>query len=111
MLLGDYSVQLRSHPTLSYQGFNLWPPPWIRQGKSTSIPRGEVGVLRDVRWYPDNPLGLFLTMEHEGAEYHGRLLMEYDLLSMAMWRVRNCRGMTIDIGHNSSFVLENAAQP
>ena len=108
------SVQLRSHPILSYRGFNLWPPTWVSPSKSTSTPQGEVGVLRKVRCYPDNPLRLFLTMEYSGAEYEGRLLMEYDLLSMVLVSLlETYTGMTIEsIGNlEVPFVFENAAQP
>ena len=107
-------MKLRNHPTFSCRGFNLWPPTWLSQGISTSTPQGEVGILREVRWYPDNPLRLFLTIEHDGAEYEGRLLMAYDLLSMAMVALlEDCKGMTIEaIGSlEIPFVFENSAPP
>lgn len=53
-------------------------------------------------------------MEYAGAEYQGRLLMEYDLLSMVVVSLmENCKGMTIEAIGNLEvpFVFENAAQP
>jgi hypothetical protein len=52
-------------------------------------------------------------MEYAGAKYEGRLLMEYDLLSMVLMSLlENCKGLTIEsIGNlEVPFVIENAAQ-
>ena len=106
-------MQLKHHPTFSYRGFSLWPPRWISQATSASTPVGEVGVLRDVRWYPDTPIRVFLTMEHDGVEFRGHLFMEYELMSMVMVSLlEHCKGMTIgSIGIlEIPFVIENAVQ-
>jgi hypothetical protein len=40
-------------------------------------PQGEVGILRDVRYYPYiNDRRMFLIMHHRGADYIGCLLFD-----------------------------------
>ena len=92
------SVQLRRHPIMAFWGYTRWPPIWIEsQGTTESTLRGEIGVLRRALSYPHNPRQIFLTIEHEGAEYIGCLLMEYEFLGEYMTRLLNdCIGMTIE---------------
>jgi hypothetical protein len=91
-------MQLRSHPMLMYCGYALWPPVWIDyQDKNSSKTGGEIGVLRNVRYPSESRRQIFLTMEHEGAEYTGCLFMEYDFSFIAMLKVlENCIGMNIE---------------
>ena len=81
-----------------FWGYTRWPPIWIDyHGISESTLRGEVGVLSKARSYPYNHRQIFLTIEHEGAEYTGCLLMEYEFLGEYMARLLNdCLGMTIE---------------
>jgi hypothetical protein len=67
-------MKLRDHPLLC----RTWPPAWWwRAGAESKNPRGEVGVLRDVRPYSIQPADRFyLIMEDDGAEYLGILLVE-----------------------------------
>jgi hypothetical protein len=97
-LADNSSMQLRNHPIMVFWGYTRWPPIWIDyHGISESTLRGEVGVLRKARSYPYNHRQIFLTIEHEGAEYTGCLLMEYEFLGEYMARLLNdCLGMTIE---------------
>ena len=98
ILLTKFVVQLRNHPIMTYWGFSRWPPIWIEYpGTSKAILQGEVGVLREARCSPDNSRRIFLTIEHEGAEYIGCLLMEYEFLGEYLASIlKDCMGMTIE---------------
>ena len=51
-------------------------------------------------------------MEHDGVEFRGHLLMEYDLMSMVMvFLLEHCKGMTIESigGLEIPFAIENIA--
>lgn len=91
-------MQLRNHPITSFRGFAVWPPIWIDyRAISEATRRGEVGVLRQVRNSPYNVRQIFLTIEHEGAEYTGTLVFEYEFLGEYMTNFfKDCRGMTIE---------------
>ena len=70
--------------------------------------------MREVRCSPDDPLCLLLTMEYQGDEFTGYLLLDYDVFSLAVVGLsEDCRGMTIEAIGNLElpFVFENAAQP
>ena len=92
------SMQLRKHPIMAFWGYSRWPPIWIEyQGTNESTLVGEIGVLRRALSHPCNPRQIFLTIGHEGAEYIGCLLMEYEFLGVYMARLLNdCIGMTIE---------------
>jgi hypothetical protein len=83
---------------MSFRGFALWPPIWIDyQGIREATRQGEVGVLRNVRNSPYNVRRIFLTIEHEGAQYLGTVVMEYEFLGEYMTRFfKDCIGMTIE---------------
>lgn len=54
-------------------------------------------MLRSALSYPYNPRKIFLTIEHERADYIGCLLMEYEFLGEYMASLLNdCIGMTIE---------------
>ncbi|HKA33946.1 MAG TPA: hypothetical protein VKH64_12075 [Candidatus Binatia bacterium] len=73
-------MQLRSHPLMNYRGVRNWPPVWSRlRGAGDRHPKGEVGILREVRWPaitvpPANKL--FIVMEFDNTVYMGCLLFE-----------------------------------
>jgi hypothetical protein len=69
---------LRDHPLLSYKGIPSWPPVWTWvDGLENKRPRGEVGILQEVRLSNINPANrCFLSIEHEGSSYIGCLLIE-----------------------------------
>ena len=83
---------------MSFRGFALWPPIWIDyQGTREATRQGEVGILRNVRNSPYNVRRIFLTIEHEGAQYIGTFVMEYEFLGEYMTKFfKNCIGMTIE---------------
>ena len=91
-------MQLRKHPMMTYFGFSRWPPIWIDyKGLSESNLRGEVGVLRNARCYPYNHRQIFLTIEHQGADYTGCLHLEYETLGDSILAfIQNCIVMTIE---------------
>jgi hypothetical protein len=65
---------LRSERRLAYSNLPNWPPLWIwAGGNEDRFPKGEVGVLKEVRWhYPIDKC--FLWIEYEGSNYLGCLL-------------------------------------
>jgi hypothetical protein len=71
---------LRKHSLMSYRGHAMWPPIWVYGlgAKTEKQPRGEVGLLKEVRYYATKPGRLFLTIDHEGEEYTGCLLLDDD---------------------------------
>ena len=91
-------VHLQNHPLMVFRGYSVWPPIWVdHTGTSESIPSGEVGVLRQVRCYPDNPRRIFLTMEYEGKDYTGCLLMEYEFSCESIVKLlEGCTGLTME---------------
>ena len=91
-------MQLRNHPIMMYFGYTRWPPTWIDyQGTCESTLQGEVGVLRRARCYPYNHRQIFLTIEHEGAEYTGCIIMEYEFMGEYMLKFfKDCTDMTIE---------------
>lgn len=88
----DRKYRFRDHPKLRYHGVPTWPPEWGGVcGSCGSTPRGEAGILLDVKKVDEDslyPEHLILTVEHDGREYFGGLWIEepeslekfYDLL-------------------------------
>lgn len=66
-------MELREHPRLSFRDGRAWPPTWMKMheggAKNREILEGEIGLLKDVLYYPNQPSHLFLIMGHEGSEY------------------------------------------
>jgi hypothetical protein len=71
-------MKLRSHPLMSCNGLPNWPPAWTWiGGAENKYPKGEVGVLLDVRVSTfQQPVRCFLTIEHDHAQYVGCLLFD-----------------------------------
>jgi hypothetical protein len=92
-------MQLRKHPLMSYRGSPVWPPLWVSV-ESAKKPRGEVGLLRQVRCYPDKAGEAYLIIEHEGAQYAGCLLLDDKIFCERLGKfLSDCCGMHIkDIG-------------
>ena len=64
---------------MSFNGGRNWPPVWLRLGgepKDWHIAKGEIGVLKAVRYHANRPGRLYLVVTHEGAEYIGCLLFD-----------------------------------
>jgi len=71
-------MQLRKHTFMTHGWVSLWPPHWIRTfGRENTHPVGELGVLEDVRQSTIDPNACFLTMNHAGARYVGRLHFDH----------------------------------
>ena len=63
-------MKLRSHPSMSYRGFQNWPPVWMREFGSETYPVREVGILEDVhKSTPENHC--FLVIKYNGSRYVG----------------------------------------
>jgi len=71
-------MDLRDHPLMSFYGIRSWPPVWSwAYGAKDRQPRGEVGILKDVRLSKIKPAQrCFLDIDHEGSKYIGCLLIE-----------------------------------
>ena len=73
-------MELRNHPLMSIQGRRNWPPTWVWiGGRPNKEPKGEVGILKAVRWSCRPPIRAdrcFLIMEYEEALYMGCLLFD-----------------------------------
>jgi hypothetical protein len=69
---------LREHPLLSYRGVSTWPPAWSWLGDGVNRhPKGEVGVLREIRVPVTDPFNrCFLIVEYKNALYMGCLLID-----------------------------------
>ena len=90
-------MEFRDHPLLSFQGSTLWPPVWIDEHASELSSPKEVGVLREVRYDLDNPCRIFVTMEYEGVQYIGCILMQNEFFGEYMaGLLKKFTGMTID---------------
>lgn len=61
---------------------------------------GEIGVLKDVRCYPDRRGRLYLTVVHGGAVYVGCISFKNaGLCEVALAHLRRCYGMALsDVG-------------
>lgn len=70
-------MKLRQHPSMSYRGMPNWPPEWTSTRQNEyDLPRGEVGVLKEVLMNDVFNSELFLIIEHEGRLYIGSLSFE-----------------------------------
>jgi hypothetical protein len=91
-------MQLRAHPILSQ--FGSWPPVWIPASVgSQSKPNlhGEVGLLKEVRYYGSRRGRLFLVVEYDGNDYVGCLLLDDALFCVGLCeRLEQLRGMSIE---------------
>src|SRR2546426_6423377 len=72
------AVELRNHPRMSYRKVPSWPPSWVWiSGSEDKQPKGEVGILKQVRMVNGHPIvhRCFLWMEYEDGTYLGCLLL------------------------------------
>src|SRR5881409_3770809 len=71
-------VELRNHPRMSYRKVPSWPPSWVWiSGSEYKQPKGEVGILKQVRMVDGHPIvhRCFLWIEYESSMYLGCLLL------------------------------------
>jgi hypothetical protein len=71
-------VELRYHPLMSYRSVSNWPPVWVWiAGQKRELPKGEIGILKEVLPSKLSPGSkLFLMVEHNGGEYMGCLMFD-----------------------------------
>jgi hypothetical protein len=91
---------------MKHQRVTTWPPVWVWiGGTKDKKPKGEVGLLQDVRRYEADANRCFLVIEHEQELYSGcihlgnSLLCEkiYELLSHEIGQsIANVGAMDID---------------
>jgi hypothetical protein len=94
-------MQLRDHPLLTVRSICNWPPAWVRlgrlKGKAPKTLTGEIGVLKEVRYYEDRPGRVYLTVDHNGTAYVGCLLLDdQSFCKHAFEHLRRCYGMAIE---------------
>jgi hypothetical protein len=73
-------MQLRNHRLMTYRGCCSWPPVWIpltgRDANKRETQLGEIGLLKETRYYPTRRGRVFLIIDHEGTEYIGCLMFD-----------------------------------
>ena len=84
---------------MKYRGQPNWPPVWVRLGRATGgAPKtlsGEIGRLKDVRYYTDRPGKIYITIDHHGI-YVGCLLFDnYSFCEKMFEHLRRCYGIAI----------------
>ena len=85
-LLAFDTMRLRDHPCMNHQSITHWPPTWVWIGGTRDKkPKGEVGLLQDVRRYEAGTNRCFLVIEHEQELYSGCLHMGNRLLCDRMF--------------------------
>jgi hypothetical protein len=74
-------MRLRDHPCMNHRTIKAWPPTWVWIGGSRDKePKGEVGILQDVRRYKATTNRCFLVIEHDQELYVGCIHLENRLL-------------------------------
>jgi hypothetical protein len=59
---------------MSHHGVSTWPPGWKATWRSKDeLPKGEVGILKEVFMTDDSDRELLLTIEFQGNRYFGGL--------------------------------------
>jgi hypothetical protein len=73
-------MKSRHNPRPKFRDLGSWRPAWVRLGgvhqKAPKTLTGEVGSLKQVRYYPDRPGRIYLTIVHQDAVYVGCLLLD-----------------------------------
>jgi len=97
---GLRKMRLRDHPLMSYRGVCNWPPVWVGIAGEKRRPRGEIGILREVRYSRISSLGgsrLHLLITHEQSHYLSTLPFDDRAFCLQIYQVltNNC-GKSID---------------
>jgi hypothetical protein len=82
-------MRLRDHPLMSYGGVRNWPPVWLGLVGEKRHPRGEIGILHEVR-YGRAPLGrsrLHLVVVYKKSHYMGSLLFDDRVFCLHIYQV------------------------
>ncbi len=102
-------MQLRHHPLMSYMGFSNWTPVWTWiGGKDNLRPKGEIGILREVKVsalrpenaYPRPSNRIFLFIEYRDSSYIGSLFFDdYSFcIELGKMLAENCGRSIKEIG-------------
>jgi hypothetical protein len=86
---GSGTMSLRDHPLMSYGGVPNWPPVWVGIAGEKRRPRGEIGILREVRYGRDS-LGrsrLHLVIVYKKSHYMGTLLFDDRAFCLHIYQV------------------------
>ena len=103
-------MQLRNHRLMTYRGSCNWPPVWIpiagRDPKKRESAVGEIGRLKETRYYPTRRGRIFLIIEHEGTEYIGCVMFDDAIFCEKVAnRLHAFQGMPIEtIGSTEIYV-------
>jgi hypothetical protein len=97
-------MQLRNHPFMALNGVPNWPPEWIwAEGRRNSFihPKGEIGILKNVRRSVVNPNRcLLITVRHNGSGYFGHLTFDQEEFCHQLFELlkANCGHSLEEIG-------------
>jgi hypothetical protein len=82
------TMRLRDHPCMKNPTVTTWPPAWMWiDGSRDKKPKGEVGILQDVRRYAASTNRCFLVIEHEQELYVGCIHLENRLLGDEIYQL------------------------
>jgi len=95
---------------MSFRNWRNWPPIWIGLSdvgtKQRKILQGEIGILKEVRYYTTRGNRIFLVTEHEGAQYIGCLLFDNGTMCERLAEhLRGYCGRPIEAAGASQFPL------
>jgi hypothetical protein len=104
------TMQLRDHPLMTFRDLRNWPPAWVRlgtvQGKAPKIVAGEIGTLKEVRYYTDRRGRIYLTIDHDGGAYVGCVLFDALVFcEKVAEHLQRCCSMSINAIGSSDIAL------
>jgi hypothetical protein len=94
-------MQLRDHPLIIFRDLSSWPLAWVRLGsaraKAAKKLTGEIGILKEVRYYTHRRGRIYLTTDYAGTLYVGCLVFDnHSFCEKAFEHLRRCYGMNIE---------------
>ncbi len=103
-------MQLRQHPSMSFREHRSWPPVWTPYGgfceKHRQVLQGEIGVLKEVRYYSDRRGRIYLTIGYENSNYVGCLMFDDEIFcEQTAEHLQRLRGMPIEEIGSSEIAL------
>jgi hypothetical protein len=101
-------MRLRPSPIRLRDACN-WPPSWVRlgrvKGNAPKTHTGEIGILKEARYYPDCLGRIYLTIDNDGVAYVGCLSLDDEgFCETAFQHLRRCYGMAISEVGSSEIV-------
>ena len=66
-------MRLRDHPLMTYHGVSNWPPVWIQTSEQRRV-IPEMGILKHVHCFENEPCKTYLIIDHKNQVFVGRLL-------------------------------------